>query len=158
MEKEIVRIFDVDFRLYHVTIGKQKFCVAEENLDNLINKHIDSDNYSMVQHIDEKYVYVIPQAIADTENESTIVSYLQSNILIDERISAHEDFIKYARKRSVESKGTDYEWDFDKLYPTPMDIVWFIDFITYNKNKRLSIDKPETWDELIDWFENEPNQ
>ena len=83
MEKEIVRIFDVDFRLYHVTIGKQKFCVAEENLDTLINKHIDSDNYSMVRHIDERYGYVIPQAIADTENESIIVSYLKSILFID---------------------------------------------------------------------------
>ena len=83
MKKEIVRIFDVDFRLYHVTIGKQKFCVAEENLDTLINKHIDSDNYSMVRHIDERYGYVIPQAIADTENESIIVSYLKSILFID---------------------------------------------------------------------------
>lgn len=83
MKKEIVRIFDVDFRLYHVTIGKQNFCVAEENLDTLINKHIDSDNYSMVRHIDEKYSYVISQAIADTEDESIIVSYLKSILFFD---------------------------------------------------------------------------
>lgn len=83
MTKEIVRIFDVDFRLYHITIGEQNFCVAEENLDTLINKHIDSDNYSMVRHIDEKYGYVIPQAIADTEDESIIASYLKSTFLMD---------------------------------------------------------------------------
>ena len=69
----------------------------------------------------------------------------------------YRKFLEYARKRSKESVGTPYEWDFDKIYPTENDKLFFISVIQSCPTIRLSIDKEHTWDELIDWFENEPN-
>ena len=66
-------------------------------------------------------------------------------------------FLEYARQRAKESKGTPYEWDFNKLYPTENDELFFISVIQSCPSKRLNIENESTWDELIDWFENEPN-
>jgi hypothetical protein len=42
--------------------------VAEEELDRHIMQCIDNDQYHLVQGIDERFAYVVPQEIADTED------------------------------------------------------------------------------------------
>lgn len=67
-----------------------------------------------------------------------------------------KEFIKYAKQRSIESKGTSYEWDFNKFYPTENDEDFFIEVIRSCPYKTMTIENEHCWAELIDWFENEP--
>ena len=63
-----------------------------------------------------------------------------------------KEFIEYAKQRSVESKGTNYEWDFNKLYPNENEIQFFLSVI--EQHPRYTIVDDNHWDDIIDWFEN----
>jgi hypothetical protein len=66
-----------------------------------------------------------------------------------------ENFIMFAKRRSEDSKGTPYEWDFDKLYPTEQDIEFFISVIEEHPIFKWDI-HIAFWHEIMDWFEDLP--
>lgn len=61
------------YRLFHICIGNERICVAEEKLEKHIKECIDNKVYDMIVGIDDRYAYYVPQDIADTENEEEIV-------------------------------------------------------------------------------------
>lgn len=77
MEITKVTIGTETFRIFEVTLfaGTPNEVIvpaAEEKLDALIQEKIESDRYHEVQTIDETYSYVVPQVIADSEDEALI--------------------------------------------------------------------------------------
>lgn len=68
IEKVVSPANNRTYRLFYITIGNRQFCVAEEELDRHISQCIDDKRYHLVQGIDERYAYVVPQEIADTED------------------------------------------------------------------------------------------
>lgn len=73
MQIEKIMLEGNEFRLFHVFINNESFIVAEEKLENYIQQMIENDRYHIVQHIDEMYAIYIPQEVADTENEESII-------------------------------------------------------------------------------------
>lgn len=73
MTIEYVSVNDFEYRLFHLTINGKVYCCAEEKLDNFIEECIENNQYHFVSHIDERYEYVVPQEIADTENDEEII-------------------------------------------------------------------------------------
>lgn len=63
-------------------------------------------------------------------------------------------FIEYVKQRSEQSKGTTYEWEFSKLYPTKADEDYFIAVI--EGHPKFDWKTGEHWDDIIDWFEDLP--
>jgi hypothetical protein len=61
-----------EFKLFHILIEDAPYCVAEERLESHIKKCIESNKYHLVESIDERYGYYIPQEIADTNDEEKI--------------------------------------------------------------------------------------
>lgn len=68
IEKVVSPANNCTYRLFYITIGNRQFCVAEEQLDRHITQCIDNNSYDLVQSIDERFAYVVPQEIADTED------------------------------------------------------------------------------------------
>ena len=68
IEKVVSPANNRTYRLFYITIGNRQFCVAEEQLDRHITQCIDNNSYDLVQGIDERFAYVVPQDIADTED------------------------------------------------------------------------------------------
>jgi hypothetical protein len=68
IEKVVSAVNNCTYRLFHITINGTDYCVAEEELDRHIMQCIDNDQYHLVQGIDERFAYVVPQEIADTED------------------------------------------------------------------------------------------
>ena len=68
IEKVVSPANNCTYRLFYITIGNRQFCVAEEELDRHIMQCVDNDQYHLVQGIDERFAYVVPQEIADTED------------------------------------------------------------------------------------------
>ena len=68
IEKVVSPANNCTYRLFYITIGNRQFCVAEEELDRHIMQCIDNDLYHLVQGIDERFAYVVPQEVADTED------------------------------------------------------------------------------------------
>lgn len=68
IEKVVSPANKCTYRLFHITIDNRQFCVAEEELDRHITQCIDNNSYDLVQGIDERFAYVVPQKIADTED------------------------------------------------------------------------------------------
>ena len=66
-------------------------------------------------------------------------------------------FVEYAKQRALESKGTKYEWSFEKLYPREEDVYYFLSVIEGCPRPNLIIEDEDCWDELMDWFEALPN-
>lgn len=70
---EYISVNDTEYRLFHLTIDGKEYCCAEEKLDKFIEKCIENNQYHNVSYIDERYEYVVPQEIADTENDEEII-------------------------------------------------------------------------------------
>lgn len=80
IEKVVSPINNCTYRLFYIMIGNREICVAEEKLDCHITQCIDNNSYDLVQGIDERYAYVVPQEIADTEDVYCITQSV-ANIL-----------------------------------------------------------------------------
>lgn len=80
IEKVVSPINNCTYRLFNITIDNRQICVAEEKLDCHITQCIDNNSYDLVQGIDERYAYVVPQEIADTEDVYCITQSV-ANIL-----------------------------------------------------------------------------
>lgn len=65
-------------------------------------------------------------------------------------------FIEFVKERSEQSKGTSYEWDFDKLYPTKADVDYFLNVVKGHPMYDWDTEDYH-WDDIIDWFESLPN-
>jgi hypothetical protein len=87
MQVELVKIDEGDyihtFKLFHIEIYGKEYCVAEERLDNYIIEQIEDGHYHFVEEIDDRYSYVVPQEIADTEIENEIIESIKSIIDVD---------------------------------------------------------------------------
>jgi hypothetical protein len=83
IEKVVSPANNCTYRLFYITIGNRQICVAEERLDSHITQCIDNNSYDLVQSIDEKFAYVVPQEIADTEDEYYITQSV-ANLLDEE--------------------------------------------------------------------------
>ena len=68
IEKVVSPVNNCAYRLFYITINGTDYCVAEEELDRHIMQCIDNNSYDLVQSIDERFAYVVPQEIADTED------------------------------------------------------------------------------------------
>lgn len=63
-------------------------------------------------------------------------------------------FIDYAKQRAKESLNTNYEWQWEDLYPTEEDENLFLQVI--EDCKHLSWKDENDWERLLDWFEDLP--
>jgi hypothetical protein len=71
------RIFD-NISVYSKKAGRRGMTVAaEEALESVIQKKISAGLYDEVRLIDERYAYVIPQVIADAEDEALIAMTIE---------------------------------------------------------------------------------
>lgn len=71
------RIFD-NISVYSKKAGRKGMTVAaEEALESAIQKKISAGLYDEVRLIDERYAYVIPQVIADAEDEALIAMTIE---------------------------------------------------------------------------------
>jgi hypothetical protein len=71
------RIFD-NIPVFGRKSGRKGFTVAaEEALESVIQKKISAGLYDEVRLIDERYAYVIPQVIADAEDEALIAMTIE---------------------------------------------------------------------------------
>lgn len=71
------RIFD-NISVYSKKAGRIGMTVAaEEALESVIQKKISAGKYDEVRLIDERYAYVIPQVIADAEDEALIAMTIE---------------------------------------------------------------------------------
>lgn len=78
MEKEIVVLNGLEFRLFHVVFNGEEVCVGEEKLNEYIEWCIEHDlYYGDVRAVDERFSYYVAQSVADTECEKEIVAELQ---------------------------------------------------------------------------------
>lgn len=68
IEKVVSAVNNCTYRLFYITINGTDYCVAEEKLDRHITQCIGNNLYDLVQGIDERFAYVVPQEIADTED------------------------------------------------------------------------------------------
>lgn len=68
IEKVVSPINNCTYRLFYITIDNRQICVAEEDLDRHITQCIDNNSYDLIQGIDERFAYVVPQEVADTED------------------------------------------------------------------------------------------
>lgn len=69
------------FKLFEISIGHQVLIVAEERLNQYIEKCIENNEYvDEIVDIDSLYSYYIPQEIADTLNEEEIVASIKDVI------------------------------------------------------------------------------
>ena len=73
MQIEKIMLEGNEFRLFHVVINNETYVVGEEKLEKYIQQMIANDRYHFVQHVDEMYGMYIPQEVADTENEESII-------------------------------------------------------------------------------------
>lgn len=84
MRVEFVHIEDGDylhtFKLFHIEIDGTEYCVAEERLNDFIEQQIEEECYSLVEEIDDRYEYYVPQEIADTQNENEIIKSIKDVI------------------------------------------------------------------------------
>lgn len=71
------RIFD-NISVYSKKAGRIGMTVAaEEALESVVQEKISAGKYDEVRLIDERYAYVIPQYIADAEDEPLIAMTIQ---------------------------------------------------------------------------------
>lgn len=78
MEIINVKLHGKKFKLFKIEVFGEKIIVAEEKLNNYIEKCIDNGGYySDVKKIDEMYGYYVPQEIADTLNETYITMSIE---------------------------------------------------------------------------------
>lgn len=63
----------------------------------------------------------------------------------EEVITKEKEFIKYAKQRANESKGTDYEWDFDN----EIEFLYLI-----RQHPKHNIKNKSSWEDIIDWYED----
>lgn len=80
MEIKTIEYNGAQYLIFIINIGGQYYSCAEEKLDNLIVEHIENDMYHLVEHIDDMYGYVVPQEIADTQNENEIIESIKDAI------------------------------------------------------------------------------
>lgn len=78
-----IKIGKQEYRLFEITVFKgtahqQTIIVAEERLNERIEKAIQQERYHEVQKIDERCSYWVPQEIADDELETEIVDSIES--------------------------------------------------------------------------------
>lgn len=77
MEKVVISLNGQDYKLFYITINGKEVCVAEDKLNEYIMDCIDNNNYtSEIINVDEMFGYVVPQELADKENEDEIVIYV----------------------------------------------------------------------------------
>lgn len=99
--------------------------------------------------------YIVPcnlcpmtDCVGDTKCPLSILSdILESEN--EEVITIEKEFIKYAKQRAIESKGTNYEWDFEKLYPNEIEFLYII-----RQHPKFNINDKSCWEDIIDWFED----
>lgn len=118
----------------------------ELNIDNLN----DFEKYSLAKK-DGVIYNTLEDFLSALNNDTISTDYFQfANITLVENLT--DELITFAKKRSEDSKGTNYEWDFDKFYPTEEDIEYFISII--ESCPFYNIRNKHQWDDLFDWFEN----
>lgn len=85
MEKEIITLDGVDYKVFYITIKGKEICVAEEKLNDYILECIDNNTYTnRIIAVDEMFGYVVPQEFADSENEEDIVKSITDIIMMDD--------------------------------------------------------------------------
>ena len=77
IEGKEYRIFD-NIPVFSKQSGRMGMTVAaEEALESAIQEKISAGKYDEVRLIDERYAYVIPQYIADSEDEALIAMTIE---------------------------------------------------------------------------------
>lgn len=72
-----------EYRMFQITVfsgtpNEQTVTVAEESLNETIERFIVEDRYHEVRDIDEAHAYYVPQEIADDETEWEIIDSIES--------------------------------------------------------------------------------
>lgn len=65
------------YRIFFVEINGSTIGIAEEKLEKYISQCIENGHYEEVCDVDSKYLYYVPQEIADSENENEIIESIK---------------------------------------------------------------------------------
>lgn len=96
--------------------------------------------------------YIVPCNLCPIDCVSKCPLEILCNNLENENkevIEKEKELIKYAKQRAIESKGTNYEWDFEKLYPNEIEFLYII-----RQHPKYNINDKSCWEDIIDWFED----